>query len=291
MLKEGGIKMLVSSSLEGINSLLEGGYEEQIPVAIFGLPASGKSIFLIQESVFICKSLSSSALIIDTEGGNYVLISKWLPKLNKRFNADIKLARVKFGKEVEVIDDYSDTTIFSLNLRKARTFARFFGYNLDVTISDRGKFGLRFLSEAKNYCQEFIEEHNVEVLVIDSLSNPLSVFSGGLVNYPARADFLKLFFSAIQGIAEDTSTIILMSHHATFDPQNPYSEPTMYGGKWVKHNTKVSLYFEETKSKKKEQKGIRRVYLTRFFDKPRFAKKCKIRLTDEGFVDVKEEKG
>jgi len=281
--------MTFPSSLKAINELLDGGYEESIPLAIFGLPETGKTIFMNQEACFISKSLNSGALLIDTEGGNYVTLLKWLDVYQRRFDAAFDVVKCKVGEnKVELTKTPEHLPLFVINLRDIKNFMKFFGYNIDVEISNKGKFGVRLLGSMENLCQKMIEEYDISTLVIDSLSNPLAVFSGGIVNYPARADALKMLFASIQNVAEENNILIFISHHATFDPQNPYSEPTMFGGKWVKHNTKISLYFEESKSKRKEQQGVRRVYLTRYFDKPRFVEMRKIKLTNSGFEDVED---
>jgi len=282
--------MTFPSSLKAINALLEGGYEEHIPLAIFGMPETGKTIFLNQEACYVSKSLHTGALLIDTEGGNYVMLLKWLQTYQQKFSATYDIVKCKLKEDkIEYSKSPEHLPLFVINLRDIKTFMQFFGYTIDVDVSDKGKFSVRNMKSAKNFCEELISQYDISVLTIDSLSNPLAIFSGGLVNYPARADALKMLFSSIQSIAEDNDILIFISHHATFDPQNPYSEPSLYGGKWVKHNTKISLYFEESKSRKKEFQGIRRVYLARYFDKPRFAAMQKIRLTNNGFEDIEQE--
>jgi len=286
--------MVVPSSLNGINDLLEGGYEEGLPIAFFGLPESGKSVLLMQEAVYNAAMRESGTIIVDTEGGDLQMLRKWCPVFEKRFNAKVNIVKTTLktlepGKSFKLLFDqqnWNSIPIFVVNLRKMQKFMAFFGYGVELKLSDKGKFGLRSLGATRNFCADLLDEYNVASLLIDSLSEPLSIFSGGLVNYPARADALKMFFVAIQDIGDEYEPVILMSHHATFDPQNPYSEPTMYGGKWVKHNTKISLYLQESRSKKRDQLGIRRVYLTRYFDKRRFAEMRKIKLLNEGFVDV-----
>jgi hypothetical protein len=233
--------------------------------------------------------LNSGALLIDTEGGNYVMLLKWIKTFQQRFDTtyDIVKCRLKEDK-LEYSKSPENLPLFVVNLRDAKSFMQFFGCGIDINVSEKGKFSVRYIKPVKNFCEEIISQYDISSLIIDSLSSPLAVFSGGEVNYPARADVLKMWFSSIQPISEDNEVLIFISHHATFDPENPYSEPSLYGGKWVKHNTKISLYFEESKSKKKEFQGIRRVYLTRYFDKPRFAVMRKIKLTNNGFEDVQE---
>jgi len=281
--------MTLPSDLKAINELLDGGYEEHIPTAIFGLPETGKSIFLNQEACFISKTLNSGALLIDTEGGNYVMLLKWIKTFQQRFNATYDIVKCKVKDDrIEYSKSPEGLPLFVINLRDIKSFMQFFGTEVDINISEKGKFSIRYIKSAKNFCQEMISQYDISTLVVDSLSCPLSIFSGGEVNYPARADALKMWFSSIQSISEDNDILVFISHHATMNPENPYSEPTMYGGKWVKHNTKISLYFEESKSTKKEFQGIRRVYLTRYFDKPRFVLMKKVKLTNNGFEDVEE---
>ena len=282
--------MTLPSDLKAINELLDGGFEEHIPTSIFGLPETGKTIFLNQEACFISKTLKSGALLIDTEGGNYITLLKWIKIFQQKFGAEYDIVKCKVeGDKITYSKEPEKLPLFVINLRDIKTFMQFFGLGIEINISDKGKFSIRYVNSTKNFCQEMLSQYDISVLVIDSLSSPLAVFSGGEVNYPARADALKLWFSTIQAIAEDNDIFIFISHHATFNPENPYSEPSMYGGKWVKHNTKISLYFERSESTKKELQNIRRIYLTRYFDKPRFALMKKVKLTDNGFEDVEKD--
>lgn len=304
-----------ASSLKVINEMTKGhGYEDGLIEAFFGASEAGKSILLIQEMIFSAAESNKGGVIVDTEGGDSQMLREWGPVFEKRFNTKISPVNVKLEwtkkpkrkkadkseekKEKEfvpkvkmVIDplEWDDTPIFVVRARGLRNLCAFFGAHIDLRISARGKMGVRYLGPIENMCNTLLEEYNTDFVVVDSLSNPLAVFSGGLVNYPARAEALKLIFrSAQEDICDVLEPTFIMSHHATFDPQNKYSEPSAFGGKWVKHNTKVSYYLKETGSKKKEHSGIRFLYLTRWFDKKRFAVRKRIRLTDNGFIDVEE---
>lgn len=303
-----------ASSLKAINVMTKGyGYEDGLVEAFFGASESGKSILLIQEMVFDAAESNTGAILVDTEGGDWQMLREWGPVFEKRFNTkitpiDVRLKWTEKPKK-KIVDgeekrekefvpkvkltldpkEWDNTPIFVVRARGLRNLCAFFGAHVNLRISKRGKMGVRFLGSIENMCNTLLEEYDTDFVVVDSLSNPLAVFSGGLVNYPARSEALKLIFKSVQEeVCDVNEPVFVMSHHATFDPQNKYSEPSAFGGKWVKHNTKVSYYLKETGSKKKEHAGIRFLYLTRWFDKKRFAERSRIRLTDDGFFDVDE---
>jgi len=277
----------ITSSLNAINSLI-GGYESGLLTAFFGPPMSGKSTLLCQEAFYFSQFFGS--LFIDTEGGLINLLNAWKNVFEKRFNTQADIVEIISAAENEKIrykfnpENFNNTPIFIINLRAVKKLLEFFGVLCDIEVSKTGKYSFRYKGVCSSLCKELLENFNVKMIVIDSLTNPINVFSGGLVNYPARADAEKLLFKEFQNICDEYSPYFIITHHMTRDPQNPYSVPDIPGGKVIRHNTKISLYLEIPKSRR--YRDYRRLWLDRYFDKPRLSEKRIIVITNRGFFDA-----
>lgn len=284
--------MDIISSLNAINDLT-GGYARGIPTGLSAEPQGGKSTLLGQESFFFAKHFGT--IHVDTEGAIMQMYREWKPIFEKRFNVQANLMELtadpksKTFKPKLTKSNDEGMPIIVANLRSIKRMLQFFGLESDVEASDKGKYGFRFKGFTKEaYIRTLLDEHNIECVIIDSLTNPLNIFAGGLVNYPARADAAKVFFTECQRLSDDYMPLFLMTHHTSKDPQNQYAEPSTVGGKIIRHNTKISFYMEKSRSTANRYKNRRWLYLDRWFSKPRFSEKRKIELTDIGFVDVED---
>lgn len=282
--------MTVPSSLIAINQLI-GGYEEGLHIGLFGPSMSGKSTLLCQEAFFFAKQGGFGTIFVDTEGGLIKLIKMWQPIFEKRFDINVSVVELNmksFSQEkIEYIfnpKEFEGIPLIVSNFRAVVKLLAFFGIDSEIKISKEGKHGFRYLGDHESFCEQLLKEYNIKNIVIDSLTNPINVFSGGLINYPARADVEKQLFRKFQEIIDIYFPVFIMAHHMSQDPHNPWSLPDISGGKIIRHNTKISLYLEQTQSTKDQ--SIRWLWLDRWFNQPRFGEKRKIKITKEGFVDA-----
>jgi len=98
-----------------------------------------------------------------------------------------------------------------------------------------------------------------------------------------------MIFGELRRISKSHSHCVLVSHHTTIDPTNPYAKAVMTGGKNIIHNFKVVLYVQKSKSPNIEKMTVRKLYLMRFFNKQGWKDFRKIKLTSDGFIFAPEE--
>jgi hypothetical protein len=301
----------VLSSLNAINSLA-GGYARGIPIGIESEPQGGKSTFLSQEAFFFAKQFGT--IHIDTEGAVFKMYQLWKEVFERRFNVkvslielsvDVKSKTFKPKLEPEKWDEDSIPIIIA-NLRSVHRLLQFFGIESKVEPSPKGKYGFRFLGECgwdtskvddkkkavikkESFIRYLLNEYDIQCVILDSVTTPMNIFVGGLVNYPARGDAEKVLFRYCQMLSDDYMPLLLMTHHISKDPQNQWAEPNVVGGKNIRHNTKISFYMEKSRSTNKKYKNRRWLYLDRWFNKPRFSEKRKVELTDNGFIDLEDQ--
>lgn len=284
--------MSVPSSLSAINELTKG-YQRGIPTGLFGTPMSGKSTLLCQETFSFVKTNSFGTIYVGTEGAETMMFETWQAKFQERFSSKATLVKLDIDYKKPAFDfkltpsDWDGIPIIVANLRAVKRLLQFFGLEADVGASEKGKFNFRIKSYIKEpVIRKLLDEYNIECIVIDSLTSPLNIFVGGLVNYPARADAAKGLFNVFQSLADDYNPLFLVTHHTSKDPKNQYAAPDIVGGKIIRHYTKISYYIEKSRSTANQYKNRRTVYLDRWFDKPRLEEKRKIELKDIGFVDI-----
>lgn len=257
------------SSIPEIGSMMIG-YIKGVPIAFFGAGEAGKSILMLQEAICVAAQMNKNVLLIGTEGAEDVFVDLWLPAFKQRFN---------FLGHVSVI---STETVEDL-LKK-------FGRQIEIKVSDKGKADIIVTGACKNEIVEKIIKDNIGVVVLDSFTMPFRTeFAGGRMNFAGRADAECLIFGELRRISHTKNLVVLMSHHATMDPTNPYAKPALTGGKNIIHNFKVALYVERSKSPNVEKMCMRRIYLARFFNRPAWRDKRKITLTDTGFIAMVED--
>jgi len=254
------------SSIPELGSMFMG-YIKGVPIAFFGSGEAGKSILMFQEAVCVAAQMSKNILMLGTEGAEDVFVDLWLPTFRKRFN---------FIGHVDVV---SVETVEDLLKR--------FGREIEIKISEKGKADIIVTGSCKNDIGERIIKDNIGVVMLDSFTMPFRTeFAGGRMNFAGRADAECLIFGELRRLSRTKNLVVLMSHHATMDPTNPYAKPAITGGKNILHNFKVALYVERSKSPNIEKMCMRRIYLARFFNRQAWKDKRKITLTDNGFIAV-----
>jgi hypothetical protein len=160
---------------------------------------------------------------------------------------------------------------------------------VDIKYTDKGKAELIFKGEMESQFAKEVKQHNIGVVVYDSMTNPLNIsFPGGRTNFPSRADAINLWFNAIHGAAIDHDLVILTTHHRTVDPSNQFAVPRIKGGDTIVYNFKCQLYMEALQAAPYRQ--IREISLVRpWIKEEAWKKKCYVKLSDNGFEDITEE--
>jgi predicted ATP-dependent serine protease len=259
--------MLRKSSVDTINKLL-GGYYERLPTAIFGDPQSGKSLFLLQEAHYMGVEYGGTPIFIDTEGGADTMYEKWKPKFDNRF-----------GKGSVLIKD----------LRRLPDLLNYLGYKVKITYSEGGQVSLtvRDVMEKPPLLKD-IQQLNSPVVIMDSLSKPLKAYFGGdRRNFPARSYAINYITTTITDIAIEHNIPIIITHHSSRDPANPYKKPGLYGGTSLRYEFKIVLYIQRRSHPSLEK--VRDIFLVRFFDVEDWKAKESMVLTDRGFEYIDQD--
>lgn len=262
--------MFVASSLNGVNKLLTFGYCKKVPVALFGPPKEGKSIFCLQEALYLATQLNRNVLYIDTEGAGPVFLKIWEEILRKRFSTPDTIK------------------VFYEDLRRIEDILGYHGFKVELKLSKTGKIETVFKGSSENLMEKKVAENNIGVIVYDSMSNPIKIsFPGGRMNYPARADAIDMWLNAIHFSSMDHDLVPLVVHHRSIDPTNPYAEPYVTGGETVLYNFKVILYLAQRKFK--PHSSVRDIFLVRWYNKKEWEESVPVILTDRGYFDISEE--
>jgi len=257
------------SSLEVINELFgEEAYNTDIIFAIYGMPEMGKSLFLTQEAVwFNCHGWN--VLYVDTEGSALEFMKKWVPVLEARFGK-------RTGK------------LILKRVHGVTKLLEFFGVKAEIA-RKKGKLEFRMI-EYMDDCEaeETIRKIGIDVVIVDSLSAPFRDISSEQQNYPVRADAMAVLFTRLFTMMEKYNVAVIVSNHATTNPANPYDiKASMRGGLVVKHNCKRVLYLD--RREKQDVSSYRKFWLVRAEDIEDWSRTAVAKITDVGYIDVKDE--
>jgi hypothetical protein len=254
--------MIIDSSLEAVRKMMVG-YPKKYPVALYGPPMSGKSIFAFQEAAYG----ADSVVLVDTEGTGPVFVQLWQNTFERRFN-----------KQLNIV--YEDA-------RKIEDLFALLGHKISLKISAAGKIDLVYKGESPNKLNDYAKK-GAHVFIVDSISNPLRVyFPGGQQNFPARADAANLILNAIHSVAIDNDVVFFTTHHETLNPTNPYALPGLTGGSTIRYNFKIILYLSQRTFR--PHSSVRDLTLVRYFNKKEWSESYPIILKDDGYHDITAE--
>ena len=265
----GGANMVESyqTGFKFVDNLI-GGFRPTVIYGIFGESQVGKTLTSLHFAYALSEAMGKNILLIDTEGGLEEFVEAWDKKLRSRFDAGEVLIETK---------------------RSILSVMRFFGYKIKFKTSDRGKMTLQLLDmDEEAPVETIIKKNNIGVIVIDSLTAPLRIFPSATENFPVRSDVTGLWLAKLQDIIEKYRVIVLVTHHESLNPQNPYADPNLRGGMIVRYLTKVIFYIERYNSKKLKV-NLRKFWLMRYFDKPEWGAMSVYKITDVGVQDLTED--
>lgn len=259
--------MFVSSTLKGINDAVMG-YLPRVPTGLFGPPLAGKTIFSLQEGLAVAAQMEKDVLYIGTEGEGYPFVKMWEDTFRKRFNIPKKI------------------NLVVKDLRTIEEILNYFGWNVEVVATQKGKVELVFKGEKKAEIEPLLKKTGV--LIIDSMSNPLKIgFPGGRVNLPSRADAASLWLNSIHRFSVDYDLVTLVIHHESRDPTNQWALPSLTGGSAIRYNFKCLFYLEQRAFK--AHKHVRDLFAVRWGNLPSWTRLCSMLLDSQGYHDISDE--
>jgi len=272
---------MVESNFESLTKLC-GGHLLGSPTSIYGPPKAGKSILLYQFCYDFLKS--GNVLWFDTEGGALEMLTHWKRRFDQRYGVNNSI-------RAYTSDPTEKETLYLVECKSMKKILQLHGYQTELELTggkeSNPKINLRLLGTVENSIAKIVKRNNIRLVVYDSLSAPLrSAFAGGRLQFPARSDAVALWLGSILEMTEDSPIAVYISLHESYDPANPYAQPHMRGPMVVQYTSKVVFYLDPSRSTKPDLKSTRRLWLARFFDIEDWKRYIKLKLTDEGYVDL-----
>lgn len=268
-------RRVFTSSLRAINELFGGEpYSSTEMFTIYGLPAAGKTLFVMQEAAWL-EAQGYKVLLIDTEGGIATAARKWLPTLRARF----KDMRAGDGK------------IYGIVKKTIEGLAQAFGWQVVVEIKGaKTEFRIEGRDKGEGEIVKSIRTNKIDFVILDSVTMPIRTQIPSVPqSLAAKSDVEGFMFGRLASLQDEFGVGVIVTNHASINPvktpMNSYSnEADIRGGVAIKHMSKHIVYLD--KRDKTGMRDIRRFWLIRAPDKPEWSDVRFARITDMGFVDV-----
>jgi RecA/RadA recombinase len=257
----------IKSSLSNLNSLFGGSaYSTCETMALYGLPNVGKTLLSLQEAMYFA-SQGVNVLYIDTEGS-----------LASAYRAFGQAFRERFGEPKGVIEVEVVKTLEEL--------LYFLGFKVDVELK-----GQKVEVQAEEVggepgIERAVREGKIGFIIIDSITQPIRErFPSVQQNFPARADVTGMIYASLLRAQAKYGAGILTTHHATFNPANPYETlADIRGGIAVLYTNKRVVYLDYRE--KKGMENVRRFWLVRGPGKQSWSDVAFARIDDRGYWDI-----
>lgn len=260
--------------MNGIRSRLKivnenGGWLKKQINSIYAPSMAGKSLLMIDEAYWQLSN-DVKVVILDTEGGVDVMLEKWDKVMRDKYNVQDKRKKIKV-----------------LETRSFEGFMEMLGKDVKRRSSKKGKFTIEYVGEKKAPLRNYLQDGSI--LVIDSFTSPFRVgFPSSTENLPARADAMGLAIDGLFKIVEEKDVAIVLLHHASLNPTNPYENVgVIRGGNTVMHFSKTLYYLQP--QRKKVLKNVRKMYGVRMLNKPSWEEYMWLYYSDNGVSLIKEE--
>jgi len=290
---------IVKSSLANINTLLKvGGYPTSVIIGIFGPSGSAKSILMWQEVFYYLSQSDKNVLYFGTEGGEEMYPQLWFQRWKERFHlkdTDLERIRVLSIRDIQKI-----LQLHGYEVRVKRAFSgKVDLLTTGTTFMKREKDPLKgtWLSEIENY----VIDNKIGMVVYDSITNPvdLEFAGGGYLDFPARAGVTSKWLNSLQRMTSMLNVLILTVHHHSVRPGSDpdisilRDMPQIKGGEITEYNLKITIYLQKSILGESEEipvlSELRRLYLVRFFDEPKWSRSVPLMINDTGVYDLTEQ--
>ena len=204
-----------------LDNLIGGGIETQSITEVYGKMASGKSQWCFQTAVTVQLPKERGGL-----EGNCLYIDS---ENSFRPERVIQVAK-KFDLDV-------DATLKNIFVARA--------YNAEHQM---------ILAEK---AAEMIKEHNIKLLIVDSLTAQFRAEFVGRGTLAERQQKLNKHLRTLQKVAEMSNVVVLVTNQVISRPDILFGDPTEpVGGNVVGHATKTRLYLRKSKEDKRVAKLI-----------------------------------
>lgn len=309
----------MQTSLENLNGIMsqdkpfkiEGGLPSGIVVGLTADAETGKSILTLQLMYETMAKLGCNAFFLQTESGGgieSVYMEYWGQVFGQRFNLpDVQVVRVRFKERRRTKDDRSRVrfvfkpkkfdperpTMFVANYTDSSDILEMLGRRIRLEIGGTGKITPvyntdEFLSVGKTGFGRFLDEHSIGFFAIDSITEPINQFIGGLKNYPGRHEATNIWMKLIRDYASYYDMIAIGTHHETVlgFGQGKKQVKEIKGGKAIRHAFKFNILLESMTKTQGRPHGIKRIGVERHPFKPPLVDIRFLLLDDMGYHDI-----
>ena len=264
--------------LKGISNLI-GEMNDEAIHAIYGASQVGKTTLMMQLLYDLSDQMGKPVLFYDTEGGGREFIEQWdkvlrvnypNAKVDVRTRRDFRKILMDHGKVVKV--KHSGGKAVSYGAKEKTS----------------GKISLMLVDEEfPSPLAKEIEAKGYGAVYYDSITMPMKFFGAEQQNFPARNYAQTLWLSEMLNIIDDLGVYVIVSHHATKNPADPYGKEEMSGGSAVNYYCKIIMHIKRWQAK--GATSYRTLKLMRYFNKPPNEYSEMLKLTDDGYIDATED--
>lgn len=205
------LSMEFPSNLNGINEIFGGSaYNNNEISALYGKPGSGKSLFAIQEAVYL-SSIGKNVLFIDTEGSIIPMMKKWVPVFEKRFGKRKGKIFIESKKSLVGLMAYLGySVILEYVIKAGKTTPS----GKPSKAKKKGKLEFRVLENIPSGLEKITKDQKLDFVILDSLTSVLREFTKEAQNYPSRSDAIAFIMRELIRVQEDYDTGMLITNHA-----------------------------------------------------------------------------
>lgn len=280
----------MKSDLEALNRML-GEIPQGKPFAMYSDAEVGKTILSLHMAVSAAAQLDCNILWINADKpGVDDQINAWVPRLSERFGWKGKLI-LKELYASEIREEEYTTKKGTKKKRKVGGYAiidimDLFGWQIGIRAGKENKLVYVRMKLLADKVETHIEKRNCKVIVIDSVSEPLKIWSDR-ENLPERSKCIKNWFGKIFLHCKKHKDIVYITiHHSTIEPA-PYAPKKMYGGN-LRFKFGEVIYITKLWGKKSHR--VRKLMLARHESKDSWAygQEEHIILLDDGYHDLSE---
>jgi RecA/RadA recombinase len=257
----------IMSSLNNLNTLFGGSaYSTCEIMALYGLPNVGKTLLSLQEAMHLA-SQGVNVLYIDTEGS-----------LASAYRAFGSAFRERFGEPRGIIEVEL--------LKSLEELLYYLGFKVEVMLKGQKVEVQAEEVSGEPLIEKTVREGKIGFIVVDSITQPIRErFPSVQQNFPARADVTGMIYASLLRVQAKYGVGVLTTHHATFNPANPYETlADIRGGVAVLYANKRVVYLD--RREKRGMEGIRRFWLVRGPGKQSWSDVAFARIDDKGYWDI-----
>ena len=271
--------MEVELDLKGIAELL-GPLKNNSIIGAYGASQVGKSTLWLQIMFDVSQKTKQKCLWYDTEGGAEEFLKQWTPIYKKRYpDAEIHVRMKRDWRAI--LKDHGTFVRLKTSAQDAKSD------EAKIKKAKGGKISLVMIDqEYPSPMVELVQKEKYAMVFYDSLTMPMKPFGSEQQNFPARAHAENLWFHDMLNIIDESNAIVVVSHHSSKNPADPYAKEQMAGGMTPQFYSKILVHMK--KETNRNLINYRKITLARYFSKEPNIHYRYVNLTNQGYIDVKE---